>query len=290
MLLFKRQNDLQKHLNVQKNSGYRIGFVPTMGALHQGHIQLVKEASKACDLVVVSIFVNPTQFNDKKDFERYPVSIPADIQLLEQNGADVLYLPEPADIYPDGIQALEHYDLGNLEKILEGASRPGHFQGVCQVVNRLLHAVQPHSLFMGRKDFQQCAVIRRLLRLTTHNTELIICDTVRESDGLAMSSRNRRLNARERELALGIFKALQHIQKGLPHHSIENLKKEAYTILTEHQFRVDYIEMAHAQTLESLESYDPAQDTVILIAAFQGEIRLIDNLFLPSTVSLSGKH
>ncbi len=290
MLLFKRQNDLQQYLTGQKMAGAQIGFVPTMGALHQGHIQLVKEAGQVCELVVVSIFVNPTQFNDKKDFERYPVSIPADIQLLEQNGAHVLYLPDVSDIYPEGMSNLETYDLGQLEKILEGASRPGHFQGVCQVVNRLLQAVNPDQLFMGRKDFQQCCVIKRLLEIGHHHTELVICNTIREPDGLAMSSRNRRLNATEREQALGIYKAMNHISTNLSLKELDQLRQEAKEILLAHHFRVDYIELARAGNLEKIETFDPAQDTVILIAAFQGEIRLIDNMLIPAAVSISGKH
>lgn len=280
MIVFKYKSDLKDYVGKAKEKGQKIGFVPTMGALHKGHIQLVKEAQKQCEIVVVSIFVNPTQFNDPKDFEKYPITVPADIELLEKNGATVLYLPSAHDIYPEGMSGLETYELGDLEKILEGAFRPGHFQGVCQVVNRLLRAVAPSQLFMGRKDFQQCCVIRKLLDLEKLDIELIICDTVREKDGLAMSSRNRRLNPEERVNALAIFAALELFRKQLPSQPIAQIKVAALKILESKKFRVDYVEVARATDLKLLNHYDPSVETVILIAAFQGEIRLIDNLLI----------
>lgn len=281
MILFKYASDLRNHLLALEKRGETIGFVPTMGALHEGHIQLVREAQKACDIVVVSIFVNPTQFNDPKDFEKYPITIPADIEKLEKNGTSVLYLPSANEIYPNGMTALETYPLGNMENVFEGAFRPGHFQGVCQVMSRLLRTVEPHQLFMGRKDFQQCCVIQKLLELLNLRTELMICDTVREPDGLAMSSRNRRLNAEERINALGIYKALLLFQKELPLRSIAEIRKEALALLESHKFRVDYVEVANAKTLDTISQYDLHKETVILIAAFQGETRLIDNMLIP---------
>lgn len=290
MILFKYKSDLKHYVARAKGKGLKIGFVPTMGALHEGHIQLVKEARKQCDIVVVSIFVNPTQFNDPKDFEKYPITVPADIEILEKNGATVLYLPGGDDIYPDGMYGLETYTLGDLEDVLEGAFRPGHFQGVCQVVNRLLQAVSPTQLFMGRKDFQQCCVIRKLLELEKLDIDLIICDTVREKDGLAMSSRNRRLNPEERANALTIYSALQLFKKELHSRPIAQLKEAAFNMLESKRFRIDYVEVARASDLKTIINYDPTVETVVLIAAFQGETRLIDNLLIPAEQAISAKH
>ena len=189
MILFKRSLELAKYLESRRNSGLRIGFVPTMGALHNGHISLIKASMGVTDLTVCSIFVNPTQFNDPKDFKKYPITLEKDIYLLEKNGTHVLFLPDPAEIYPDGTHHLEHYDLGYLETILEGQYRPGHFQGVCQVMHRLLRIVGPTDLFMGEKDYQQCLVIKRLLETGGSQPSFHTCPTLRESDGLAMSSR-----------------------------------------------------------------------------------------------------
>lgn len=290
MILFKYASDLKYYLVEIEKSGKSIGFVPTMGALHEGHIQLVRQAQKACEVVVVSIFVNPTQFNDPKDFEKYPITVPADIEKLEKSGTTILYLPSAKEIYPNGMISLETYPLGDLELVFEGAFRPGHFQGVCQVVSRLLRTVEPHQLYLGRKDFQQCCVIQKLLELLKLRTVLNICDTVRESDGLAMSSRNRRLNPEERQHSLGIYKALQLFGKELQSRSIEAIKKAALDLLEQHKFKVDYIEVANAKTLEVITQYDPHVETVILIAAFQGETRLIDNMLIPVVEAISAKH
>src|SRR5438270_8267338 len=201
MIIFKRAVDLEHYLFEQKRSGRNIGFVPTMGALHKGHLSLISRAGKS-GLVVCSIFVNPTQFNDPEDFKNYPVNIENDMELLVQSGCDVLFLPSVEEIYPAGFSK-KHYDLGPIEFVLEGAHRPGHFQGVCQVVDRLLQIVQPDDLFTGQKDYQQCMVIRKLISLVgmEDRVNLVVVPTVREKDGLAMSSRNLRLNEEQRKKA-----------------------------------------------------------------------------------------
>src|ERR1700691_4943551 len=190
MILFKRSAHLYRWLNHETVSGKSIGFVPTMGALHEGHISLITISKKETDITVCSIFVNPTQFNDPRDFQKYPITLEKDIALLEQAGTDVLFLPEVEEIYPKGTSGLEHYDLGRIETLLEGQYRPGHFQGVCQVMRRLLDVVRPDDLFMGQKDYQQCMVLQRLLELRGMPTRLHRCPILREPDGLAMSSRN----------------------------------------------------------------------------------------------------
>ena len=198
---------MKSWLSSQRIKGKTIGFVPTMGALHAGHINLIENCRRDSDLTVCSIFVNPAQFNDPKDFEKYPVSIEKDIEMLTNAGSSVLFLPSVEEIYPTGRTNLETYDLGSLETLLEGRYRPGHFQGVCQVMSRLLNRVEPDHLFMGQKDFQQCLVVQRLINILNLRLEFHIVPTVREKDGLAQSSRNLRLTADQRKNAIAISQA-----------------------------------------------------------------------------------
>ena len=186
MILFKKANDLIKYLDNQRNLGKKLGFVPTMGALHEGHLSLIRLSKAATDLTICSIFVNPTQFNDPADFEKYPITTDKDIALLLTAGCDLLFLPAVGEMYPDGIMRKSVYDLGDMETLLEGKFRPGHFQGVCQVVHQLLAQVNPHDLFLGQKDYQQCMVIDRLMQQTgfKETVTLHICPTLRETDGL----------------------------------------------------------------------------------------------------------
>ena len=281
MILFKCADDLVRWLRKQQTAGNRIGFVPTMGALHEGHISLITISREGTSLTVCSIFVNPTQFNDPADFQKYPVTLEKDIALLEKAGTDVLFLPGLTELYPEGTHALEHYDLGRLEALLEGKYRPGHFQGVCQVMQRLLNIVRPDDLFMGSKDYQQCMVVQRLLQLMELPATLHRCPILRGPDGLAMSSRNVRLTPGQRSNATAIYKALQTIRQDWKEDAnIDALLKRAAAILLSAAFRVDYISIADERTLEPLTAWQ--QDAVALIAAFQGEVRLIDNMELCS--------
>lgn len=277
MVLFKRSSDLTHYLEKQQAAGQSIGFVPTMGALHQGHISLITISKKNTSLTVCSIFINPTQFNDPKDFQKYPITIEKDMILLEKAGTDVLFLPEVGELYPTGTKDLEYYDLGPLETVLEGAFRPGHFQGVCQVMQRLLHIVRPHHLFMGSKDYQQCMVVQRLLQLMGLPTVLHRCPIVREADGLAMSSRNVRLDPEQRFFAAAIYATLQSIRQDWPCPTAPLVEK-ATKMLEEDHFRVDYVSIADRNTLQP--AADGTPKAVALIAAFMGEVRLIDNLEL----------
>ena len=278
MILFKEAGALQQYLQKKAQKGKTTGFVPTMGALHEGHRKLVQESFTQTDCTVVSIFVNPTQFNDKVDFEKYPSSIEEDIRLLSTTGVQVLFLPSVKEMYPQGINGLEHYDLGFLETILEGKYRPGHFQGVCQVMCRLLKIVNPTLLFMGQKDYQQCLVIRKLLELMELPAQLVIVPTIRETDGLAMSSRNRRLSTPSRTTALHIYQALLYLREYW-HKDGKAAKKAAEDLLIKNNFKPDYVEVADAATLEILEQ--PAnKKQVALIAAFLDDVRLIDNLLI----------
>ncbi|MDB5206971.1 MAG: pantoate--beta-alanine ligase [Flavisolibacter sp.] len=279
MTVYKKAKDLSDYLSDQKKKGVSAGFVPTMGALHQGHLALIRSSKNENRITVCSIFVNPTQFNNADDFRHYPVTIEKDIEALITNGCDILFLPSEKEIYPDN-QAVKEYDLDGLETVLEGHFRPGHFQGVCQVVDRLLNIIMPDRLYLGQKDYQQCKVINKLIELTgkQNNISLTIEPTIREEDGLAMSSRNLRLSVEQRELAPAIFETLLFVKSNFLNRSILQVKAEAYSFLEGKGFNVDYFEIANADTLApSTNINDPL---VAVVAAYIGTIRLIDNVIL----------
>ncbi len=281
MIIFKHAKNLADYILTLKAKGQTIGFVPTMGALHQGHLSLVTQSKTTCASTVCSIFVNPTQFNDPKDFEKYPVTIENDILLLERAGTDVLFLPSVTEIYPAGLTSSIHYDLGNLENILEGFYRPGHFQGVCQVVHTLLSIVTPDYIFLGQKDYQQCMVIQKLIQQVGLPVVLKAGETLREPDGLAMSSRNLRLTNSGRQNATAIYKALIHIKTNINAMAIEPLKLDAMEIIKRAGFaEIDYVEICDATTLLPLKTTNGKVRTVALAAAFLDGVRLIDNVII----------
>jgi len=279
MILLKSAAELTAYIRKAKNNGLSVGFVPTMGALHDGHISLIKRSKTENGLTVCSIFVNPTQFNNPEDFKKYPITIENDINLLEKWGCDLLFLPEVDEVYPPGSAKL-HYELGYLENLLEGKYRPGHFQGVCQVVDRLLHITLPDKLYLGQKDYQQCMVIIKLVELANHHTEIVICPTLRETDGLAMSSRNMRLNAAQRKQAVAIYDTELLIKNEIKEGNLQKLRSKAENKLADAGFKVDYAEIADATTLALQDDWDGKKKLVILIAAYSGDIRLIDNMVL----------
>ena len=280
MTLFKTTKSLQAHMQKLKNKNLKIGFVPTMGALHAGHLALMKECKKKCDVVVCSIFVNPTQFNDKKDFEKYPVTIENDIFLLETNKIDVLFLPSVNEIYDDGIENLQHFNLGYLENILEGKYRPGHFQGVCNVVSRLLKSVQPDIIFLGRKDYQQYLVLKKMMQDFYPAIDIEAAAIQREKSGLAMSSRNMRLSDEAKTSAAFIYENLQQLKKNIFSKGFEELKQNVADDLLKNGFqKIDYIELCDAETLLPT-TPDKSKKLIVLIAAFIEDVRLIDNLLL----------
>lgn len=282
MILFKRAGDLHKYIEEQQRNDLKIGFVPTMGALHPGHLSLIERSVSGNDRTVCSIFVNPTQFNDPEDLRKYPVTIEKDIFELERSGCDVLFLPPVQEIYPEGTDKRLSFDLGYLETVLEGKFRPGHFQGVCMVMDRLLKIVSPDNLYLGQKDYQQCMVIKRLINLSgmDKTIHLNICPTFRESDGLAMSSRNLRLNEEAREKATIMYRSLLFIKSSMYNMSVNNVKAEAERMLTNAGFRVDYVEIAGADTLNLIDSWNGDKKIVALIAAFINNVRLIDNMII----------
>lgn len=279
MILFKKSDQLKEHLKQLKVKGHVIGFVPTMGALHQGHLSLLNTSVSAGHITVCSIFINPTQFNDPADFQKYPVTLTDDIPMLYESGTSILFLPEVSEIYPNGFEHTT-YDLAELGKSLEGKYRPGHFQGVCQVMHRLLEIVQPHHLYMGRKDYQQCMVVNRLIQMIQSKTVLHACGTLREPDGLAMSSRNMRLTADEREKATAIYRALIYLKENIQQGDLGNFVKTAASILLQNQLKADYVEIADAHTLHPVSYLNGNQKLVALIAAYMNEVRLIDNMAL----------
>ena len=236
-----------------------------MGALHEGHLALIKASKATCELTICSIFVNPTQFNDPSDFDKYPVTLEADLEKLRNAGCDAVFYPSVSEMYPNGTADLKSYNLGFPETILEGKYRPGHFQGVCVVVDLLLQAVQPTKLFMGEKDYQQIAVVQKMLELTNSSVELVKCPTVRSAEGLALSSRNARLSEEQKIQALAIYKGFN-----LPS---ESAFKQS---LLDNGFEsIDYVACVDPQTLQ--EKPYGEKPCLILVAAFIGGVRLIDN-------------
>lgn len=282
MILYKHASDLAEYLQRKRQAGRLIGFVPTMGALHPGHLSLVNHSIQNNHITVASIFVNPTQFNDPADYEKYPVTLENDLFLLEKTGCDLVFLPSVTEIYPEGITGhSEVYELGKLESLLEGKFRPGHFQGVCRVVDRLLAIVNPDTLFLGQKDYQQCMVISRLIEITGRHTTLSIVPTLRETSGLAMSSRNLRLSEKDRETATAIYHSLMYIKEQLAPGDTGRLLAEARKKLQEAGLEnTDYISIADATTLQPVDQWNGTTKLVALAAAFVNGVRLIDNMTL----------
>lgn len=279
MILIKTIHELTILLEIERQQNRSIGFVPTMGALHAGHLALLNAAKLQAGCSVCSIFVNPTQFNNAHDFEKYPITIEKDIDMLEANGCDILFLPPITEIYPEHHRT-KIYDLGYIETVLEGTFRPGHYQGVCQVVDKLLSIVAPDKLFLGQKDYQQCMVIRKMLEIEPHIAEVVIVPTVREADGLAMSSRNLRLNIQQREKAVLVSRTLFNIKETFKPGPTDQLQSSAVEALVSHGFKPDYVAIADAVTLEPIGNWNGNTPAVALIAAYMDDIRLIDNVLL----------
>ena len=281
MIIYKHKQDIQKQIIALKKEGKTIGFVPTMGALHEGHLSLIEASRNATDITVCSIFVNPTQFNDPKDFDKYPVTIETDILKLSDAGADILFMPSVSEMYPDGTGVLKHYNLGQLETILEGEYRPGHFQGVCNVVHRLFTIVNPDQAFFGQKDYQQCMVIQKLVELENLPVNIIIYPTIREDSGLAMSSRNMLLSSEEKDEAIAIYRSLIFIKENKELLSINDLQKEASQKLIDAGFqKIDYVSICDAKTLQPVSKITDDIKAVALVAAYLSGVRLIDNMLL----------
>jgi pantoate--beta-alanine ligase len=262
-----------------------IGFVPTMGALHEGHLSLIQASKQENDLTVCSIFVNPTQFNNQADLLKYPRVLAQDLEMLREVGCDYVFAPEESEMYPQPLSL--GIDFGDLERTLEGAYRPGHFKGVGVVVAKLFNIIQPQKAYFGQKDLQQFLIISQLINQLNFNIHLKACPTVREKDGLAMSSRNRRLNEAQRQLAPKIYQALQLAEKALKKHaSVESAKKTALQFLNDFSvFEVEYFEIVSAENLVQLPPNMKVEEfgkpVAVCTAVKLGDIRLIDNILIP---------
>jgi pantoate--beta-alanine ligase len=280
MEIFDSSVFLTEEVEFLKSEGATVGFVPTMGALHDGHLSLIRQSRANCSHTVGSVFVNPTQFNNPDDLKNYPRTLDEDIRLLEQAGTDILFAPSEKEIYPDAEarSSVPVVDLGLLDKVMEGVHRPGHFQGVLQVVHRLFEIVRPDVAFFGEKDFQQLAVIRRMTEALALPVKIVGCPTRREKDGLAMSSRNVRLTPEQRAAAPSLFQALTFIRKNWEDRSVAKLKSEAAALIGKSGIaQIEYIEIADATTLQPVEVIDGNSHVRCFVAARIGDVRLIDN-------------
>ncbi len=275
--IFNHIVDIQLFLKAKRSSGLSVGLVPTMGALHEGHLSLIRRAKKENMVVVASVFVNPVQFNNPADLEKYPRTPEKDVALLDGAGCDAVFMPSVEEMYPTKIN--DHYDFGAIEQVMEGACRPGHFNGVAIVVRKLFEIVEPDRAYFGEKDFQQQAIIRKMVKDYNINLEIVPCDIVRENDGLAMSSRNMRLNADERAIAPMIYKVLRETVAKVDTMSPAEMKAFALKRYSEiKQFDVEYVEIADETTLQSVKEWNDSEHARIFVALQLGPVRLIDNL------------
>ena len=269
--------DLQAELSVLKAQGKKVGLVPTMGALHAGHASLVKRSVNENEVTVVSVFVNPTQFNDKNDLVKYPRTLDADCKLLEACGATYAFAPSVEEMYPE--PDTRQFSYAPLDTVMEGAFRPGHFNGVCQIVSKLFEAVKPHRAYFGEKDFQQLAIIREMVRQMQFDLEIVGCPIVREEDGLALSSRNARLSAEERENTLKISQTLFKSRTFAATHTVgETLKFVEDAIAAVPGLRLEYFEIVDGNTLQKVDNWNQTSYVVGCITVFCGDVRLIDNI------------
>lgn len=269
--------ELQEELSTLRQQGKSVGLVPTMGALHAGHASLVKRCVAENDVTVVSDFVNPTQFNDLNDLKKYPRTLEADCQLLETCGASFVFAPSVEEIYPE--PDTRHFSYAPLDTVMEGAFRPGHFNGVCQIVSKLFGIVKPDRAYFGEKDFQQLAIIREMVKQMKFPLEIVGCPIVREADGLALSSRNSRLNDEERKNALNISKTLFESRNFAASHNIAETKQFVEEAINQAPgLRLEYFELVDGRTLQSIQNWEDTDYAVGCITVFCGEVRLIDNI------------
>ena len=280
MFIFKKTADLKAFLKKNNASIHPIGFVPTMGALHEGHLSLIRMSKSSNSLSICSIFINPTQFNQAADLQRYPRTPSNDIALLAKVGCDVLFLPEVSEIYPPGLDTTVKIDLNGLDNIMEGEFRPGHFAGVLQVVKRLLDIIEPNNLYLGQKDFQQFSIIQHMIRELSLPVNLVIAPIIREPNGLAKSSRNERLSPKQKEQASVIYEALLESKAQMDSHDIPGIKMKALRNLSIPSFKPEYFEIVDGSTLLPVKHKDDADWIVACTAVWAGEVRLIDNIVL----------
>ena len=277
MKLVHTIQELRAELDIQRKAGKKIGLVPTMGALHEGHASLVRRAVAENEVVVVSDFVNPTQFNDKNDLLKYPRTLEADCELLEKEGAAYVFAPSVEEVYPE--PDTRQFSYAPLDTVMEGKYRPGHFNGVCQIVSKLFMMVEPDKAYFGEKDFQQLAIIREMVKQMNFPLEIVGCPIIREADGLALSSRNARLSEEERRQALNISKTLFASKEYADSHTVEEtLKFVEDSIAASEGLELEYFELVDGTTLQKIATWDETDYAVGCITVYCGEVRLIDNI------------
>ncbi len=280
MKILKTRREVNNTLRNKLPNNASLGFVPTMGALHSGHLTLIKRAIDENDLSICSIFVNPTQFNNKQDLEKYPRTIEKDIELLESINCDYLFLPTVEEMYPQGEENIQ-FDFGNLEKVMEGKDRPGHFQGVGIIVKKLFEIIQPSRAYFGKKDYQQLLIIKSLTKQYQLSPQIVACDIIRESDGLAISSRNQRLTIEQRKQAPAIYKALQEAQKLSTTMEIEDLKNLVATKINSNPtMTLGYFQISNKENLQPITHWLSKGQQMGFIVVNMGDVRLIDNIEL----------
>ena len=278
--VIETHEELKKQLDKYRAEGKKIGFVPTLGALHNGHASLVTKSVRKADITVASIFVNPTQFNESTDLDKYPRTFEADKKLLQDYQCDIIFFPSVQTVYPNGTKDKPEIDLKGLDLVMEGAFRPGHFDGVVQVVKRLLDLVEPDFLMMGQKDFQQFSIIQYMLDYFSMKTKLVVCPIIREKSGLAMSSRNTRLTPENREKAVVISRTLTYAKRRLKKHSVKDVIDYAMKRMDLEDFRPEYFSIVDGRTLLPIENMEESDYIVACTAVWAGNIRLIDNKIL----------
>ncbi len=277
MEIVRKIADLQDIIAEAKNNGKRIGLVPTMGALHEGHLTLVRRCKEDNDICVVSVFVNPTQFNNPVDLDKYPRTPEKDSALLESVGCDIVFMPEAEEVYPEPDTRI--FDLGEIDKVMEGKMRPGHFNGVCQVVSKLFDYVKPHVSYFGEKDFQQVAVIRKMTKDLGLDLDIVQVPIVREESGLAMSSRNMRLSEKEKADAVAISKALFESKEKMNIMPLSEVRQWVIdTVNSVDALEVEYFDIVDGDTMQDVENWNDSQYIVGCITVYCGEVRLIDNI------------
>ena len=279
MKVLKSKKTLIDYVERQREMGKKIGFAPTMGALHQGHLSLYKAAKKENDEVISSIFVNPTQFNNPDDFQKYPKTLEKDLELLEKAGVDAVYVPNVEEMYPDGLNS-KKYDFDGLENEMEGKYRPGHFDGVGTIEEELFRQVQPHNAYFGEKDYQQLAIIKKMVEKTKLPVKIHGVPTLREEDGLAMSSRNVRLTETQRKEATIIYETLTKVKEWFKVISLEEIKQKVTDIFRNSNFELEYFVIADEETLKEANTIDEDKEYRAFIVAYADTVRLIDNMHL----------
>ena len=277
MIVYRTKTDLAGHLLSLQNEGKTIGLVPTMGALHQGHMSLVEKANSENDIVVVTLFVNPTQFNDPSDLDHYPRTLDQDLELIRQLEADLVFVPSVKEMYPE--EDTHIFDLGSLDKVMEGKHRKGHFNGVAQIVSKLFLLIRPHRAYFGQKDFQQLVIIRRLVEILELNLTIVPCPIIREKDGLAMSSRNTRLSKEERKLAPKIYETLVQAREKMEDMTPSQVKEwVTLQFKKQSELNLEYFEIVEDKGLMPIYEWDEKLNKVACLAVQLGGVRLIDNL------------